>query len=123
MSAGNATDAFHIALVSDPSEVTPIITAICDSLSAFGHDVRFKVGGFGQARWPVDVRVDLAVVVERSRRALEPEKHARGGLGLLREQTIDAHTLIDMLEVLGKRFAEIATRSSLATRRPPENVC
>ena len=45
-------------------DVTRVLADICESL-ATSEGVDFVVRGFGQDRWPVDVRVDLAVVVEQ----------------------------------------------------------
>ncbi len=50
--------------------ITSILCDICDALSEEGG-IRFLVGGFGQERWPVDVRTDLAVVVEQLPAALD----------------------------------------------------
>lgn len=48
--------------------VTSVLTDICELLADEGS-VQFLVEGFGQ-RWPVDVRTDLAVVVEQVPTAL-----------------------------------------------------
>jgi len=52
--------------VYDPvlDNITSVLSDICQALDA-SKAVRFVVGGFGQERWPVDVRTDLAVVVEQ----------------------------------------------------------
>lgn len=44
--------------------ITSVLTDICEAL-AEEASVRFLVGGFGQDPWPVDVRMDLPVVIEQ----------------------------------------------------------
>jgi hypothetical protein len=44
-------------------DFTSIITDVCEELESEG--ATFSVGGFGQERWPVDVRTDLALLVEQ----------------------------------------------------------
>ncbi len=52
------------SLVDVCHELSPVMSAICKWLAKYDI-VRFEVAGFGQAVWPVDVAVDLAVVVEQ----------------------------------------------------------
>jgi hypothetical protein len=44
--------------------ITSVLIDICDAL-AEEASVHFLVGGFGQDPWPVDVRMDLPVVIEQ----------------------------------------------------------
>lgn len=41
-----------------------LLASACDVLADTGS-IFFQVGGFGQARWPVDVRTDLLVLLEQ----------------------------------------------------------
>jgi hypothetical protein len=66
-------------IVSAGNELAPVMSAICRWLGK--HDVvQFVVNGFGQQGWPVDVVVDLAVVVEQIPSVLA---------GLLRDREVD----------------------------------
>lgn len=44
--------------------ITSLLSDACEALEETGQ-VRFDVAGFGQERWPLDVRTDLAVAVEQ----------------------------------------------------------
>jgi hypothetical protein len=46
----------------DLEDVRFILTDICRELE---HGLEFVVSGFGQDRWPVDVSVDLAIILEQ----------------------------------------------------------
>jgi hypothetical protein len=46
----------------DLEDVRFMLTDICRELE---HGVEFVVSGFGQDRWPVDVSVDLAIILEQ----------------------------------------------------------
>ncbi len=50
-------------------DVRSIIGDICEALDEMGA-ADFLVSGFGQERWPVDVRTDLAVFLEQLPRTL-----------------------------------------------------
>jgi hypothetical protein len=52
------------AFPTPASDLLSLIGSICDQLENLGA-VELHVGGFGQDRWPVDVRTDLAVVMEQ----------------------------------------------------------
>lgn len=45
-------------------EISAVLDALCQHLEESGC-VEFSVGGFGQDRWPVDVRTDLLTLVEQ----------------------------------------------------------
>ena len=46
----------------DEDDVRSIVMDVCDVLD---WSAEFLIAGFGQARWPVDVRTDLAVFLEQ----------------------------------------------------------
>ncbi len=50
--------------LSSYDELVVVLGGQCEALEATGA-VRFHAGGFGQSTWPVDVRTDLAVVLEQ----------------------------------------------------------
>ncbi len=54
----------------DFDNITVLLSDICDSLAETGQVV-FRVSGFGQDRWPVDVGTDLVVVLEQLPRVWE----------------------------------------------------
>ena len=58
------------------SELALVMSAICKWLAQHGV-VLFEVGGFGQAKWPVDIGVDLAVVAEQIPDLLDGLVHRR----------------------------------------------
>jgi hypothetical protein len=55
----------------DPEDIGAIIIDICHALEGFAE---FKVSGFGDNDWPVDVRTDLAVCIEQIPNLLEKLK-------------------------------------------------
>ena len=57
------TRTYHLEL----DDVRSILNDVCDWLQPHA---RFIVSGFGQARWPVDVRTDLCVLLEQLPSAL-----------------------------------------------------
>lgn len=50
-------------------DVRSILCDVCDALAG-SSSADFIVSGFGQERWPVDVRTDLAVFLEQLPNAL-----------------------------------------------------
>jgi hypothetical protein len=51
-------------------DVRSILIDLCEALAG-DSSTRFSVSGFGQERWPVDVRTDLAVLLEQLPAALD----------------------------------------------------
>lgn len=57
-----APSSFTKTYQSDDDDIRSILTDVCDALD---RQAEFVVTGFGQDRWPVDVRTDLCVFLEQ----------------------------------------------------------
>lgn len=53
-----------VEYVEEDDDVTSLIADICEAVADCGK-VTFRVSGFGQDPWPVDVRTDLPVFLEQ----------------------------------------------------------
>ncbi len=94
-----------------------ILGALCDSLEDSGC-VEFLVSGFGQARWPTDVRTDLLTVLEQLPDVSDAIRSGSGEFSLdLYEQGIQRR--LDFI-IAGKTFT--ATCVSMTEWRPEPAV-
>ena len=66
--------------------VISILSDVCEFAQS-GRGV-FRVGGFGQAQWPVDVRTDLCVVLEQLPEVLRTVRAGKSGVLDFYEQGI-----------------------------------
>jgi hypothetical protein len=65
-----------LAPATEPEDLASIIAAVCTAL-ADADTARFKVSGFGDDAWPVDVRFDLAVIVPQLPKAIAAVRQNR----------------------------------------------
>jgi hypothetical protein len=101
-------------------DIRSIVMDICEAL-ADTNAFDFTVSGFGQSRWPVDVRTDLATVIEQGvERSLEfvpsglsYDVHCRSRTSWQPHpdvERIDAAVVLAMLVKLQRTFAAIVER-------------
>jgi len=83
----NAVDTRLLARTYDP-ELEDVRAILADVCGAVERQVQLVVSGFGQDRWPVDVRIDLAVLMEQLPSALLAVKSGMEGEIFFYEQGI-----------------------------------